>query len=58
MENKKKNKCSEILKAIVVVVALVLFYLYILNGRYYVSNNGNTVTDKWTQTKIICTKDY
>lgn len=55
MEN-QKSFYSKAFKAFVVVVSLLLFYLYILNGRYYVGNNGNTVTDKWTQTKVICTR--
>ena len=58
MTNKKiKIDYYKIFKCIIAVIALYLFYLYILNDRYYVGNHGNTITDKWTQTKIICTKN-
>lgn len=44
---KKKYKLNwyKTLKIILAVIALVMFYLYVQNGRYYI--NGNMVVDKW-----------
>lgn len=40
------------LKVLFYALLLLLFYLYILNGRYSVNKNGYIVVDKWTQTCI------
>lgn len=55
MKNKRLHiSYSNAFKALVIIVALVLFYLYILNDRYYVSDQGRRITDKWTRTIYKC----
>ena len=53
MKNQKnKIEYYRLFKAVIAIITLVLFYLYILNDRYYVSNSGRTITDKWKQTIV------
>lgn len=40
-----KTDWYKIAKVVIAVVALFFFYLYVLNGRYYI-NNG-VIVDKW-----------
>lgn len=49
MENKKDK--VNIFKAVVIVAALIIAYLFALNGRYH-CNDGKVglVYDKWTRT--------
>lgn len=55
MKNKRLHiNYYNVFKALVVIIAFVLFYLFILNGRYYVSDQGRRITDKWTRTIYKC----
>lgn len=47
-----------IFKAVVIALALILAYLFALNGRYY-CNEGEVdiVYDKWTRTCLILGDD-
>ena len=56
-KNKKKgHKIHCLFKAIVVIAALAIAYLWASNGRYYISEKG-IVIDKWKQ-EIITWKDF
>lgn len=47
-----KTDWYKIAKVVIAVIALFLFYLYILNNRY--SPRDRYVIDKWTKKLIEC----
>lgn len=50
MENKKDK--VNIFKAVVIVAALIIAYLFALNGRYLSFGNA-PILDKWTRTFVV-----
>lgn len=50
MENKKDK--VNLFKAVVIVAALIIAYLFALNGRYHCENIVQ-IYDKWTRTCFV-----
>ena len=48
MKNIMSDKTYRIVKVVIMIIALVLGFLYVLNGRY-VRVSENRIIDKWTE---------
>jgi hypothetical protein len=50
--SEKQTNNSMIFKAVVIILALILAYLFALNGRYLSFGNA-PILDKWTRTFVV-----